>query len=137
MRIAALAFVSVALVSAGVALATPGPPQPPQPVSTSTTPTPISPTGLVGYVSRGPITPNCAPGNSCFRPARVMLRFSRPGQLVTRAPTRVTGAYRIALAPGIYSVSVAAGLGRLKPSLVRVPADRWRHVNFTLGTGIY
>ena len=137
MRIAALAIVSAALVSAGVALATPGPPQPPQPVSTSTQPLPTSPTGLVGYVSRGPIAPRCAPGNSCYRPAQVTLRFSRQGSPVARAATRASGAYRIALAPGVYSVSVAARLGFLRPSLVRVPADRWKRVNFTLSTGIY
>jgi hypothetical protein len=65
-----------------------------------------------------------------------MLRFSRQGRFVARAATRSSGAYRIALAPGVYSVSVTAGFGRLTPSLVRLPANGWRRVNFTLTTGI-
>jgi hypothetical protein len=137
MRIVALGLVSAALALAGAALAI-GPPQPPSPDGIATTvPLATSPTGLVGYVSRGPITPNCDAGDSCFRPARVTLRFSRQGRLVARAATRVSGAYRIALRPGVYSVSVAAGLGRLTPSIVRLPVNRWRRVNFTLTTGIY
>jgi hypothetical protein len=134
MRIAALVIVSAALASAGAALAI-GPPQPPQPSSTDSTKP--SSTGLAGYVSRGPITPNCAPDDSCFRPARVTLRFSRQGRVLARAATLASGAYRIALRPGVYAVSVSASLGRLKPSVVRLPASGWRRVNFTLTTGIY
>src|SRR6266540_3374279 len=105
MRIVALGLVSAALVAAGAALAI-GPPQPPSPdgiattVKSATSPTP---TGLFGHVSRGPTTPNCDANDPCFQPVQVTLRFSRQGRLVVRTATRVSGAYRIALRPGVYS----------------------------------
>ena len=127
MRVAAVALVLLAL-TAGVALAI-GPPQPPQPGLTS-------PTGLVGYVSRGPIGLTCAPTATCFRPARVTLRFARGGVVLARAATRLTGAYRIGLRPGVYSVSAGVGLGLLRPAVVRVPAAGWKTVNFIVATSL-
>ena len=133
MRLPALAVLASVLVFTGSVLATPGPPQPPQPLPT----TPTSSTGLVGYVARGPLSPTCHPFQPCFRPARVTLRFARQGLLRATAATRASGWYRVALPPGLYSVSVAARAGQLKPSVVRVPVNRWHHANFVLNTGIY
>jgi hypothetical protein len=132
-RLVALGLLVGVLLFAGSVRATPGPPQPPQPLPTTTT----SSTGLVGYVARGPLAPTCHPFQPCFRPARVVLRFARDGVVKATAATRVSGSYRVALAPGVYTVSVAARAGRLKQSTVRVPTDRWHHVNFVLSTGIY
>jgi hypothetical protein len=134
MRIATLSIVFAALASAGSALALIGPPQPPVPTGQTV---PSTGTGLIGYVSRGPVTPRCTPGRACFTPAHVTLRFGQQATIVARTATRTTGTYRIALKPGVYTVSVTAGLGRLRPSTVTVPATGWKRVNFVLTTGIY
>jgi hypothetical protein len=129
MRIAALVTISAALASAGGALATVGS----QP-SGSTAQSLSAGPGLVGYVSRGPISATCLPGTSCFHPARVMLRFSQNGSeaIVARRFTSASGAYRVALKPGLYTVTAPLGVSRLIPSIVRVPVSGWRHVNFVL-----
>ena len=111
MRIATLAIVCAALASGSSALAI-GPPRPPQPPPGPPQPLPASGTGLIGYVSRGPVSPVCRVGVPCFRPAQVTLRFGRRQAVAVRVSTRPTGGYRVALKPGIYTVSVA-GTGRL------------------------
>ena len=127
--------IATALASAGAALAI-EPPQPPIPAGTTTTPARAS--GLIGYVSRGPVRPLCRPTDSCYRPARVTLQFRLAGRSAVQTATRVGGAYRVSLAPGVYTVWVRlVGLERLKPSVVRVPASGFRRVDFVLGTGIY
>jgi hypothetical protein len=127
MRMAALAIVSLAL-SVGAASGTPGPPQPPRPVNL--------PTGASGYVSRGAITADCGPGTACFRAAHVILRFTRVGAVPIRTATRTAGAYRVALRPGTYAVSVVGSTRRLKPPTLRVPTDHWVRVDFVLSTAI-
>ena len=136
MRIATLAIVSAALASGGSAF-TIGPPRPPQPPPGPQLP--ASGTGLIGYVSRGPVSPVCRVGMPCFRPAQVTLRFGRRLAVAVRVSTRPTGGYRVALKPGVYRVSVAGTgrPGRLRPSTVTVPALGWKRVNFVLSTGIY
>jgi hypothetical protein len=127
--------IAAALASAGAALAI-EPPQPPIPADTTTTAAQTS--GLVGYVSRGPVRPLCRPTESCYRPARVTLRFRVAGRAAVQTATRATGAYRVSLAPGLYTVWVRlVGLQRLRPSVVYVPASGFRRVDFVLGTGIY
>ncbi len=47
-----------------------------------------------------------------------------PQRRAIRAASRASGAYRIALRPGVYSVSIGAGaIARLYPTSVRVPAN--------------
>jgi hypothetical protein len=137
-RIATLAIVAAALASGSGALAI-GPPRPPQPPPAPPQPLPASGTGLIGYVSRGPVSPVCRVGVPCFRPAQVILRFGRRQAVAVRVSTRPTGVYRVVLKPGTYTVSVAGAgrLGRLRPSVVTVPASGWKRVNFVLSTGIY
>ena len=57
---------------------------------------------------------------------------------MARVKSTRTGDYRIALAPGVYSVSPAlrAPLWRLSPQTVRVPEGSYRLVNFFIDTGI-
>jgi hypothetical protein len=136
MRLATFAIVCAMLASGGVASAI-GPPRPPQPPPGPTQPLPASGTGLIGYVSRGPVSPICRPGVSCFRPAQVTLRFGRRKAVAVRVSTRPTGTYRVALKPGIYAVSAGTGVARLRPAIVTVPTSGWRRVNFVLSTGIY
>jgi hypothetical protein len=121
----------VALASTGVALAV-GPPQPPIPAGGST-PT----TGLVGFVSRGPVRPLCRPAERCFRPARVTVMFRIAGHTAAQVSTRPSGAYHVALAPGLYTVwARLTALQRLRPSSVLVRAGAFRRVDFALVSGI-
>jgi hypothetical protein len=96
--------------------------------------------GLRGLVTRGPITPVCAAEVPCDGPAKhVTLVFSRNGRVVRRATTSDQGRYRVALAPGLYSVrlQVKQLVGRgLQPEKARVMANRFRRVDFSIDTGI-
>ena len=93
---------------------------------------------------RGPIAPVCAVGQPCDAPAKdVTLVFSRNGEVVRRTKTNDKGRYRVALAPGLYSVRLGKAqrqvqrIGRgLQPTRVRVLADRFRRVDFSIDTGI-
>jgi hypothetical protein len=134
MRLATLAIVVAALMPGSAAFAI-GPPRPPQPGPLP--PLPTTGTGVAGHVSRGSVTPICRVRQLCYRPARVTLTFGRHSAATVRVATLSTGEFRIALKPGVYTVSVASGLGRLMPSTVTVPASGWRRVNFVLSTGIY
>ena len=96
--------------------------------------------GLKGLVTRGPITPVCVAEQPCEGPARhVTLLFSRRGAIAGRAVTDATGAYRIGLPPGLYSVrrvhSTPIDRG-LEPNRVRVYAGRFTRVDFSIDTGI-
>src|SRR5262245_26514147 len=121
----------VALASAGAALAV-GPPQPPVPAGGS------KPTaGLVGFVSRGPVQPLCRPTEQCFRPAHVTIMFRIAGRTAAQVTTRASGAYRVVLAPGLYTVwPRLTGLQRLRPSAVLVRAGGFQRVDFALATGV-
>jgi len=98
-----------------------------------------APGGLRGLVSRSPITPVCMQGVPCSAPAKnTLLVFSRKGRSVS---TRTDGAghYRVALAPGWWSVRTARPLrigSGISPRDVRVFAARFRVVNFDIDTGI-
>ena len=129
MRIAAMAVLSAVFPS----LAIIGPPQPPQPP-------PAFCDRSVGVRDPGPLAPHCVPPSPCFRPMpRVTLRFGRSGSnvLLGRATTRAAGDFRVALRPGVYSVTMTPSLGRVRPSLVRVPPTGWKRVVFVIDTGIY
>ena len=103
-----------------------------------------SSSGLRGIVMRGPIAPVCAVDQPCDAPAKdVTLVFSRNGEVVRRTTTNDKGRYRVALAPGLYSVRLGKAQrqvqrigGGLQPTRVRVLADRFRRVDFTIDTGI-
>jgi hypothetical protein len=98
-----------------------------------------SASGLYGTVREGPTKPVCRTNASCDRPAaNLRLRFVRNGMTVAAARTDGRGRYRVALRPGRYAVRAAGnGLGSLvKPSPVRVPADRYARVDFYRDTGI-
>jgi hypothetical protein len=90
--------------------------------------------GLYGKVTRGPIMPVCIAGQPCSGPAAgVTLKFVRNGAVAGQVRTRSDGKYRIGLAPGSYSVR---GGRHLEPARVTVRSGRFRHVDFSIDTGI-
>jgi hypothetical protein len=103
-----------------------------------------SSTGLRGVVMRGPIAPVCAVEQPCDAPAKdVTLIFSRDGKVVRRTTTNDKGRYRVALAAGLYSVRLGKTqrqvqrIGRgLQPTRVRVLANRFRRIDFSIDSGI-
>ncbi len=95
-------------------------------------------TGLFGQVRVGPTTPVCVAGQPCDRPAQVTLVFNRPGHKY-RVATKMTGAYRIALPAGVYVVSTVQRIGmypNISPRTARVTTSGFRHVDFSIDTGI-
>jgi len=99
----------------------------------------VAPSGLRGVVTRSPITPVCMEGVPCSAPAKnTLLVFFRRERSVRTRTDRV-GRYRVALAPGSWSVRTATvpriGSG-IEPHTVRVFAARFRVVNLDIDTGI-
>jgi hypothetical protein len=99
----------------------------------------IAPSGLRGLVTRSPIMPVCMEGLRCSAPAKnTPLVFFRTGRSV-RTQTDVAGHYRVALAPGWWSVRTARPLrigSGISPTRVRVFAARFRVVDLDIDTGI-
>ncbi len=94
--------------------------------------------GLYGVVTKGPVAPVCRVGEPCEAPAQVTLLFARNGA-IRKARSGSDGRYRIALAPGVYSVSTLEriGIGRnITPARVKVRRARYDRVDFHIDTGI-
>lgn len=99
----------------------------------------VTPSGLHGVVTRGPITPVCMTGQPCTAPAKhVTLVFVHNGRIVRRVTTDASGRYRVALAPASYAVTLARrqALTRLDPVRVRVRAAHFLRLDFSIDTGI-
>jgi hypothetical protein len=99
----------------------------------------IAPSGLRGVVTRSPIMPVCMEGVPCSAPAKnTPLVFFQRGRRV-RTRTDGVGRYRVALAPGWWSVAttIAPRIGSgIEPHTVRVFAARFRVVDLDIDTGI-
>jgi hypothetical protein len=84
--------------------------------------------------------PVCLQDQPCNKKsAGVKLRFWRAGRPVASVVSGEGGRYRIALAPGTYTVSSPSAMqpkGSVRPSPVRVVAGRFRVVEFFVDTGI-
>jgi hypothetical protein len=92
--------------------------------------------GLYGKVTRGPITPVCMAEVPCSAPVPgAMIVFSRAGHEVARTRTATNGAYRLTLTPGMYSVRVLHARP-VDPAIARVQRGNFRHVDFSIDTGI-
>jgi hypothetical protein len=92
--------------------------------------------GLRGTVARGPITPVCIAEQPCSAPAPgVTLTFTSAGRPAVRTRTGKGGTYRVALAPGFYTVAASAGRS-IEPHAVRVAGGTFRHVDLSIDTGI-
>jgi hypothetical protein len=92
--------------------------------------------GLRGVVMRGPTQPVCMAGRPCTKPAaNVTLTFTRGGVAHRVVSTR-TGAYRIALRPGTYRLTIAGAQFGYAPHTVVVPTGRYAVRDVSIDTGI-
>ena len=95
--------------------------------------------GVYGIVKRGPIRPVCKVGASCDAPAEVTLVFSRLGRDVGRTRSGADGRYRIAFAPGYYTVRTVERIGitpNIRPASVHVRKAHFDRLDFAIDTGI-
>jgi len=97
--------------------------------------------GVYGTVTRGPTQPVCMVGEPCEEPAPgVVLHIARAvtGAAVAHVRTGAGGAYRVRLAPGVYTIRTGGRtLGTiLKPVTVRVVRGRFTRQNLSIDTGI-
>jgi hypothetical protein len=98
--------------------------------------------GIYGKVSRGPVTPVCVAAQPCYVPAPgVILAFTRDARIVAHVESGAGGLYRIALAPGVYTVrelrpASALAPPLMKPVIVRVAAHVWTLENLVIDTSI-
>ena len=93
--------------------------------------------GLYGHATKGPLTPVCREDVPCDGPAgSARLLFLRAGRVVAQTRTDASGAYRIRLRPGRYTVKSKIGFGVVKPSTVTVPHGRFARVDLFVDTGI-
>ncbi len=96
-------------------------------------------TGVItGTVTRGPIAPVCRIGSPCTAPARKLVLVFRRNSVAKQTTTDTEGRYRIALAPGLWRVSLTrTGLGTaVEPRELRAVAGRTRKVDLSIDTGI-
>jgi Carboxypeptidase regulatory-like domain len=93
-------------------------------------------TGLHGVVMRGPTMPVCIAAKPCSAPAKhLRVTFLRDGRSY-RTWTDSRGTYRIALAPGRYTIRVPNNRFGVEPASVVVPAGRFARQNLYIDTGI-
>ena len=93
--------------------------------------------GLHGTVMRGPTMPVCRVGEPCSAPAaNVPIGFVRNDRTyATKTDDR--GRYRIALAPGTYTIVIAKRYGMsYSPRTVTVPKATFALRNISIDTGI-
>jgi hypothetical protein len=92
--------------------------------------------GLRGLVTKGPTQPVCVAETPCSAPAKhVLVMFSR-GSAHRSVTTDVHGRYRIALAPGTWTITVAGARFGYRPRSAVVPAGAVAVRNITIDTGI-
>jgi hypothetical protein len=92
--------------------------------------------GLYGKVTRGPIMPVCIAEEPCSGPASgAVIVFLRSGHETARTRTAANGTYRLALTPGTYTVHVLRARP-VDPATTWVPRGHFRHVDFSIDTGI-
>ena len=94
--------------------------------------------GLHGTVMKGPTAPVCRVGVPCSGPAQVTLVFRRPGH-VYRTRSTATGAYRIAVPAGYYTVTTVERIGifpNIRPQRIHVRAGHNDRLDFRIDTGI-
>lgn len=95
--------------------------------------------GIRGLVLRGPTQPVCTIAAPCEEPAaRELLSVTRRGRIVARVRTGPDGRFRVALAPGRYTVApTATGFGRgASPVSVLVRSGNYARITLRIDTEI-
>jgi hypothetical protein len=103
----------------------------------------VTANGLYGTVKRGPTKPVCRVGEACDAPVQVTLRFTRTTAAGTTRlyalRSKASGAYRIALPAGYYTVTTKEKIGidrNIRPRRVHVRRGHWDKLDFFIDTGI-
>lgn len=96
-------------------------------------------TGLVGTVTRGPITPVCRVGVPCDAPLAASFTVTREQLVVAHFQSDTAGHYQVLLAPGAYTVAPDSGApvwptGQAKQATVG--ASGLTHLDLQFDTGI-
>src|SRR6185503_5645159 len=95
-------------------------------------------TGLMGTMTRGPITPVCIEGVPCDAPFAAHFEVFRGSKLISAFDSDAGGQYSVSLAPGTYLI-VPASNAPVMPQQsygVDVRADAMTVVNLEFETGI-
>ena len=96
----------------------------------------VSTSGLRGLVLKGPTKPVCMAGMPCSAPAPgVVITFTRRASRRS-VKTDANGRYRIALAPGTWTISIAGARFGYRPATAVVPRGRIGVRNIEIDTGI-
>lgn len=97
-------------------------------------------TGVSGKAVIDPARPVCTIDQPCTAPdSHELLAFWRSSHRVATATTKADGAFRVALPPGLYRVTLPRRTGfmsRLTPLRVRVPRSGFARVTFRVDLGI-
>jgi hypothetical protein len=96
--------------------------------------------GVAGTAVIDPASPVCAVDRPCVAPDPFeTIVFRRSGRAVATATTTAKGTFRVALAPGLYTVSLPrrgrAGV-RVAPTAIRVARGRMLHISIHVDIGI-
>ena len=97
------------------------------------------PSGVSGTVLIDPARPVCSIYQPCSAPdPNEVLAFWHGTRRVATARTSIDGHFRIALAPGLYRVTLPrrAAMTRLSPVQIRVPRGRFLRVTIRVDVGI-
>ena len=101
---------------------------------------PAATTGLMGTVSRGPVTPVCLDGVPCDVGFSASFTVLRGGRATARFQTDSTGGFSIRLAPGSYQVVPDTDAPIIDPPsqarTVVVSSSGWTIVQLHFDTGI-
>lgn len=96
--------------------------------------------GIAGRVVIGPTCPAQPIGQACVRPyqATITIRRKPNDRVVTGVRSSPGGGFRIALAPGTYSLVPQTGdpYPRASPQTVAVRVHRYTHVTISYDSGI-
>jgi hypothetical protein len=92
--------------------------------------------GLYGVATRSPTKPVCQVRMPCSAPyAHATLVFSRAG-VTRKVTTDAKGRYRVALAPGRWSLRVLGSRFGWRPMAATVPSSAYAKLNVFVDTGI-
>ncbi len=97
-------------------------------------------TGLEGTVTRSPIRPVCFENDPCDEPLSGDFQVLRSSLVVATFHSAADGSYRVALAPGTYTVRPEPDVSIFSPTFqtrtVTVEPGGWTRADLVFDTGI-